>query len=512
MTERIAVARALVSVSDKSHLDTLARALRDAKVEIVSTGSTAATLREAGIEVTDVATVTGFAEAFDGRVKTLHPAIHGGILADRRNPSHVQQLEDLAIGPIDLVVVNLYPFESTVAAGAPADEVIENIDIGGPAMVRAAAKNFHSVAIVVDPADYEWVATAVVSGGLDSSQRRALAAKAFAHTAGYDAMVSSWFQRLAGEDFPDSLTLSARRLSDLRYGENPHQRAALYRRPLSEPGLAHATVVQGKEMSFNNFLDADSALRALDGFDEPTVAIIKHQNPCGIASADSILGAYLLAHAGDPVSAFGGVIALNRALDRETAEAISEVFTEVIVAPAIDPEAELLLAKKPNVRVLLLPADYRADVRDYRVISGGLLVQQPDRQCSPVSEWTLMAGESPDSETSASLEFAWRAVRSVKSNAILLAQATASVGIGMGQVSRVDSCRLAVSRAGERAHGAVAASDAFFPFADGLKILVEAGVSAVVQPGGSVRDEEVIETAQKYGVTLFHTGERHFLH
>lgn len=513
MSDRIPISWALVSVSDKSGLVDLATALSAASVGIVSTGSTASTIRDAGVSVTEVAEVTGFAEAFDGRVKTLHPAIHGGILADRTNPDHVEQLTTLEISPIDLVVVNLYPFEHTVRRGAPPDEVIENIDIGGPAMVRAAAKNFASVAVVVDPADYPDVVEALREGGLTLAHRRALAAKAFAHTAGYDAMVSSWFRGWAGaEGFATSVSIYARKESDLRYGENPHQRAALYSRPLAPAGLAEATVIQGKEMSFNNFLDADAAVKAVWGYSEPAVAIIKHQNPCGIAQAATLLEAYQNAHACDPVSAFGGVIALNRPLEADVASAIAEVFTEVIVAPGVSEGAREVLGSKPNLRVVVLPSHFQLDPWDYRVISGGLLVQEADTARAPSAEWTLVAGDMPERAVLESLEFAWQAVRSVKSNAIVLARGTALVGIGMGQVSRVDSCQLAVSRAGARASGSVAASDAFFPFADGVRILLDAGVSAIVQPGGSVRDDEVIAAAKEYGVTLFHTGERHFLH
>ena len=513
MTKTTSVKRALVSVSDKTGLVELGEALNRNSVAIVSTGSTAATLREAGIPVTDVAEVTGFREALDGRVKTLHPSIHGGILADRRLESHRSQLEQLGIEAFDLVVVNLYPFEATVARGAGFDEAIENIDIGGPAMVRAAAKNHASVAIVVDPADYDGVVEEISSGVVSDETRVRLAAKAFAHTANYDGLVAGWMaQQRGATGVADGIHLVSRPLSELRYGENSHQAAALYERPGAPKGLAQARVIQGKAMSFNNYLDANAALIAAFDHDSPAVAIIKHQNPCGIAAASSLLEAYQAAHACDPVSAFGGVIAVNRELDGPTAEAIAEVFTEVIVAPSVSEDAVAVLSSKKNLRVVVLPEGFALDEKDVRIISGGLLVQERDQHFAPASAWECVAGEPVDADTLASLEFAWRAVKSVKSNAILLAQGTASVGIGMGQVNRVDSCHLAVSRAGDRAQGSVAASDAFFPFADGLEILISGGVRAVVQPGGSVRDDEVIAAASRAGVTLYLTGERHFLH
>ena len=513
MSNRTTIRRALLSVSDKTGLVELGTALHNHGVALVSTGSTAATLRDAGVPVADVSAVTGFHEALDGRVKTLHPSIHGAILADRRLESHRQQLDALGIEPFDLVVVNLYPFESTVARGADFDEAIENIDIGGPAMVRAAAKNHASVGIVVDPADYPDILEEISSGGLEEATRVRLAAKAFGHTAHYDGLVAGWMATQRGATgVSDGVQLVARPLSTLRYGENSHQEAALYERPGSPVGLAQASVLQGKEMSFNNYLDANAALLAAFDHEGPAVAIIKHQNPCGIASGLTLLEAYHSAHECDPVSAFGGVIALNRELDRETAEAISQVFTEVIVAPAVSTEAREVLWAKKNLRLVVLPEGFGLEERDYRMISGGLLVQQRDAHFAAATDWELVAGEPADSETLASLEFAWRAVKSVKSNAILLAQGTASVGIGMGQVNRVDSCHLAVSRAGDRSRGSVAASDAFFPFADGLEILIAGGVRAVVQPGGSVRDDEVVAAARAAGVTLYFTGERHFLH
>jgi phosphoribosylaminoimidazolecarboxamide formyltransferase/IMP cyclohydrolase len=498
--------RALISVSDKTGLVALGKALHQAGVEIVSTGSTAATLRDAGVPALDVSEVTGFPESLDGRVKTLHPFIHGGILADRRNPEHVASLVELGITGIDVVVVNLYPFVETVASGATGDDVVEQIDIGGPAMVRAAAKNHHSVAIVVSPLRYDELVSAVKAGGTSLEFRRALAHEAFSHTARYDQAVADWF---AGGD---TVNVRATKKADLRYGENSHQSAAVFAHDAGQNGLAQARVLQGKEMSYNNYLDADAALRAAFDHDQPAVAIIKHQNPSGIATAKTISQAHQWAHACDPVSAFGGVIAANREIDAATASQIAEIFTEVVVAPSFHPDALDIFAAKKNVRVVVLPEGFSPPSQEIRMISGGLLVQDADRSFAPADSWDLVAGAMPSAGVMESLSFAWRAVRSVKSNAILLAQGTSSVGIGMGQVNRVDSCHLAVTRAGNRATGSVGASDAFFPFADGLQILVDAGVSAVVQPGGSIRDDDVIALAREAGVTLFHTGERHFFH
>jgi phosphoribosylaminoimidazolecarboxamide formyltransferase/IMP cyclohydrolase len=507
--DAIPITRALVSVSDKTGLPELAKALGAAGVEIVSTGSTAAAIREAGVPVTEVAEVTGFPESLDGRVRTLHPSIHAGLLADLRLESHERELADLGIRPFDLVVSNLYPFAQTVASGAEFDAVIEQIDIGGPALVRASAKNHANVAVVTSPASYAQVLKALQLGGTTLAQRRRLAAEAFAHTAAYDTAVAAWF---ADQGATGSLTLDFRLQQNLRYGENSHQTAALYVEADGH-GIAQATQLGGKEMSYNNYVDADAALRAAYDFDDPCVAIIKHANPCGIAVAGTIAEAHAKAHACDPVSAFGGVIAANRPITREAAESIKDIFTEVIVAPGFDADALEILSAKKNLRLLVLPDGFRRPTREVRQISGGALVQSVDSFNEfDSSGWQLVSGEVADAPTRADLEFAWRAVRSVKSNAILLAHGGASVGIGMGQVNRVDSCELAVRRAGDRAAGSVAASDAFFPFADGPGILIEAGVRAIVQPGGSVRDDETIEAAKKAGVTMYFTGERHFFH
>jgi len=519
--------RALLSVYDKTGLVELATALHAAGVELVSTGSTAATVAAAGVPVTRVEELTGFPECLDGRVKTLHPRVHAGILADTRRPEHLAQLEELGVAAFELVVVNLYPFTATVASGASPDECVEQIDIGGPSMVRAAAKNHPSVAVVVDPARYDDVVAAASAGGFTLAERRALAAAAFAHTAAYDVAVSSWFASVLAPDataaesgFPAVVGATWTRSDVLRYGENPHQGAALYvsDEGAAGRGLAGARQLHGKAMSYNNYVDADAAWRAAHDHDEPAVAIIKHANPCGIAVGSDVADAHAKAHACDPVSAYGGVVATNRTLTAAAAEQIAPVFTEVVVAPGYEPEAVEILSRKKNVR--LLEVEPLAGPRvEQRQVSGGLLLQRADAVDAPGDDpttWTLAAGDPADAATLADLAFAWRAVRAVKSNAILLAADGASVGVGMGQVNRVDSCRLAVERANaggvERARGAVGASDAFFPFADGLQVLLDAGVRAVVQPGGSVRDEEVVAAAAAAGVTLYLTGTRHFAH
>ena len=530
--DRVPLRRALISVYDKTGLEDFARGLHEAGVALVSTGSTAATIAAAGVPVTEVTEVTGFPECLEGRVKTLHPRIHAGILADRRKQEHIDTLGELDVEPFDLVVVNLYPFVETVASGADQDAIIEKIDIGGPSMVRAAAKNHDAVAIVVDPADYERTVEAAKNGGFSLEERRRLAAGAFAHTAAYDTAVATWTasQFLQDEDanfWPPYAGLGFERSETLRYGENPHQRAALYVNPAAAPGIAQAEQLHGKAMSYNNYVDADAALRAAYDFDEPAVAVIKHNNPCGIAvatpgAADPIADAHAKAHACDPLSAYGGVIAANRPVTAAMAQTVKGIFTEVIVAPGFEPEALEILREKKNLRLLVLPENFAREAIEYRPISGGALFQEADRlqaEGDDPKNWTLVAGEAADEATLRDLEFAWRALRSPKSNAILLADNGAAVGIGMGQVNRVDSCKLSVERANtlggegnERARGAVAASDAFFPFADGLQVLLDAGVRAVVHPGGSIRDEEVIEAAKAAGVTMYLTGTRHFFH
>ncbi len=546
--DQVPVKRALLSVYDKTNLVELATQLHANGVELISTGSTAATIAAAGIPVTPVEQVTGFPECLEGRVKTLHPKIHAGILADRRKDAHLAQLRELQVAPIDLVVVNLYPFTDTVASGADFDACVEQIDIGGPSMVRAAAKNHPAVAVVVDPARYEQVAQAVSAGGFTLSQRRALAAAAFAHTASYDVAVASWFsQQLETEAaLPEFVGATFTRAHALRYGENPHQSAALYTQGQAQ-GIAGAEQLHGKAMSYNNYTDADAAVRAAyDQGEATTVVVVKHANPCGIAVDEDVAKAHAKAHACDPVSAYGGVIATNATVTAAMAAQVKPIFTEVIVAPEYEPQALEILSAKKNLRILRLPKPVRGGY-EFKQVTGGLLVQERDNVDATGDDptrWQLVAGPSADAETLADLRFAWNAVRSVRSNAVLLAHAGATVGVGMGQVNRVDSCKLAIERANtlgaratgdaaanqansaggadasqilatsapQRAVGSVAASDAFFPFADGLQLLIDAGVKAVVQPGGSIRDAEVIEAAQAAGVTMYFTGTRHFAH
>lgn len=566
---RTAVKRALISVYDKTNVVELARALHENGVELVSTGSTAGKIEQAGVPVTPVEEVTGFPECLGGRVKTLHPRIHAGILADRTKKEHADELSELGVAPFDLVVVNLYPFAETIASGATFEEAIEQIDIGGPTMVRASAKNHASVAIVIDPARYDEVIEAVQSGGFTYEQRRRLAAEAFAHTATYDAAVSTWFAQQIEEGgaensdsnetaeagLPNFVAGTWKRLDTLRYGENPHQRGAVYVNAgdgfggrTETGGLARAKQLHGKAMSYNNYTDADAALRAAYDHEEPCVAIIKHANPCGIAVGEDVAEAHRRAHACDPVSAFGGVIAVNRPVSVELAEQIAPIFTEVVVAPSYEEGSLEVLTKKKNIRLLTVEAPSRGTI-EFKQITGGLVAQDRDdvdAKGDDPANWKLVSGEAADEQTMADLKFAWKTVRAVRSNAILLVKDQASVGVGMGQVNRVDSCALAIERANtlggretgdaaadnkveagvggasaedltvaeppKRAEGAVAASDAFFPFADGLQTLIDAGVKAVVQPGGSIRDEEVIEAAKAAGVTMYFTGNRHFSH
>lgn len=546
--DQVPVKRALLSVYDKTNLVELATQLHANGVELISTGSTAATIAAAGIPVTPVEQVTDFPECLEGRVKTLHPKIHAGILADRRKDAHLAQLRELQVAPIDLVVVNLYPFTDTVASGADFDACVEQIDIGGPSMVRAAAKNHPAVAVVVDPARYPEVAQAVSAGGFTLSQRRALAAAAFAHTASYDVAVASWFSSQLETEaaLPEFVGATFTRAHALRYGENPHQSAALYTQGQAQ-GIAGAEQLHGKAMSYNNYTDADAAVRAAyDQGEATTVVVVKHANPCGIAVDEDVAKAHAKAHACDPVSAYGGVIATNATVTAAMAAQVKPIFTEVIVAPEYEPQALEILSAKKNLRILRLPKPVRGGY-EFKQVTGGLLVQERDNVDAAgddPSRWQLVAGPSADAETLADLRFAWNAVRSVRSNAVLLAHAGATVGVGMGQVNRVDSCKLAIERANtlgaratgdaaanqansaggadasqilatsapQRAVGSVAASDAFFPFADGLQLLIDAGVKAVVQPGGSIRDAEVIEAAQAAGVTMYFTGTRHFAH
>ena len=510
MSDRKVMRRALVSVYDKTRLLEIGTVLSDAGIEILSTGSTAAQLAKAGIAVTEVSTYTGFPEIMGGRVKTLHPRVHSGILADQNNPQHMAAIADLDIAPFDLVIINLYPFAATIASAADFAECIEQIDIGGPSMLRGAAKNHGSVAVISSPSQYDGLIAAIKEGGFTLAQRRQLALESFRTTAEYDLTIATWLGQ--SDELPQWFGRIWQRESALRYGENPHQSAAIYSG--GPVGIVNAVQLHGKEMSFNNYTDADAAWRAALDHTEACVAIIKHANPCGIATATDIADAYRKAHECDSVSAFGGVVAANREVSLAMASQLAEIFTEVVIAPSYEAGAIELLSKKPSIRILQCELLNISRV-EMRPVTGGILLQEMDLIDAPgdrPTNWKQVSGAPVDAATMKELEFAWRSVRAVKSNAILLSSNTASVGIGMGQVNRVDSARLAVRRAGDRVKGSVAASDAFFPFADGLQILIDAGVRAVVQPGGSVRDEEVIAAAEAAGVAMFFTGTRHFSH
>jgi len=530
MNDLVPVKRALISLSDKSGLDTLAAGLAELGVELVSTGGTAARLRECGATVRDISDLTGFPEMMDGRVKTLHPKVHGGLLAVRDNGEHMAAMEQQGIAAIDLVVVNLYPFEATLARGAGRDEIIENIDIGGPSMVRSAAKNHAYVAIVTDPSDYDELLAELRNndGATSLAFRRRLAAKAFALTAAYDSMISQWFAFAdQGERFPPSWTFSSKLRMPLRYGENPHQRAALYLPGgPSTPGIAQAEQVQGKELSYNNLNDANAALELAAEFqgEPPTVVIVKHANPCGVASADSLADAWQAALACDSVSAFGGIVAVNRPLDGATAQAITEIFTEVVVAPDADEDARRAFARKKNMRLLLtgeLPDPARGG-QSIAVIAGGLLVQDRDNGRIVRDDLKCVTRRHPTERELADCLFAWTVAKHVRSNAIVYARDGATAGIGAGQMNRRDSARIAAAKALEAAEtngwaeprtiGSAVASDAFFPFADGLRAAAQAGATAVIQPGGSIRDDEVIAAADEAGLAMLFTGVRHFRH
>ncbi|WP_242122139.1 bifunctional phosphoribosylaminoimidazolecarboxamide formyltransferase/IMP cyclohydrolase [Sphingomonas lacusdianchii] len=521
--------RALLSVSDKSGIVDLATALARHGVELVSTGGTAATLRDAGLSVRDISDLTGFPEMMDGRVKTLHPIVHGGLLAVRDHPEHVASMQEHGIGAIDIVVVNLYPFEATVAKGADRDTIIENIDIGGPSMVRSAAKNHDAVAIVTDPADYgALIAELDANGGTSLATRRRFAAKAYAATAAYDSAIAQWFAFAdQGQAFPDTLPLAFTLATELRYGENPHQSASLYipRGPAAR-GIAQAEQVQGKALSYNNYNDADAALELVSEFRDgpPTVVIVKHANPCGVATGETLIEAYREALACDSVSAFGGIIAVNRPLDGETARAISGIFTEVVAAPAADDEARAVFAAKKNLRLLLtgdLPDPARGGLT-VKTIAGGLLVQSRDAGNLAQVELKVVTKRQPTEQELVDCRFAWTVAKHVKSNAIVYAKDGSTAGIGAGQMNRLESARIAAWKAKDAADkagwatprtiGSAVASDAFFPFADGLLAAVEAGATAVIQPGGSIRDEEVIAAADDAGLAMVFTGMRHFRH
>ena len=522
------VARALLSVSDKSGIVELARALGAAGVELLSTGGTAKLLRKEGIAVTEVSAYTGFPEMLDGRVKTLHPRIHAGLLARRDDPVHLAELQSAGIDTIDLLVVNLYPFQATVAdPDSRLEDAIENIDIGGPAMLRSAAKNHAAVAVVVDPADYARVLNEIrSSGAVSDATRFGLAAKVFAHTAAYDGAIGNYLFSLDGQrrqlEYPEVLSVQFTKIDDLRYGENPHQTAALYRdnqivgdaRPASG-GIAHYRQLQGKELSYNNIADADAAWECVKGFSDPACVIVKHANPCGAAVAASLAGAYEKAFKTDPVSAFGGILAFNRALDGATAQAISAQFAEVVIAPRVEAEAQKLLSKKANVRVLEVPLVHGAQAHDYKRVGGGLLVQTSDSRILDPKDFKVVTRKTPDDAQWSDLLFAWCVAKYVKSNAIVFCRGGMTLGVGAGQMSRLDSVRIAALKAQAAAlslKGSVVASDAFFPFRDALDALAAAGAAAVIQPGGSVRDAEVTAAADEHGVAMVFTGVRHFRH
>jgi phosphoribosylaminoimidazolecarboxamide formyltransferase / IMP cyclohydrolase len=515
--EVLPVRRALVAVSDKTGLIPLGRALVGRGVELVSTGNTAEVLRSAGLPVTNVADVTGSPEMLGGRVKTLHPRIHGGILADKRQPEHLRQLEEQAIEPFDLVVVNLYPFVETTGAGASPQEVIEQIDIGGPAMVRAAAKNFESIGVVVTPPDYQAVVDELEeNAGLTRPTRLTLARRAFAHVAAYDAAIAAWF---VGQDsdqeqrLPDLMSMVLARSSELRYGENPHQRGGLYALEGMPGPLGGAEVLQGKEMSFNNWLDAEAARATVALFEGPAAVIVKHNNPCGAARRPTLAEAYRIALKGDPISAFGGIVAFNGEVDEDAARALAEVFTEVVVAPGFTPEALEAFAGRQNLRVLRAPPPDRSGHRvEVRPIDGGALVQDMDAIVEAASDMKVVTTLEPTTAQWQDLLFAWKVAAMARSNAIVLARDLATVGVGAGQMNRLTSVDIAARNAGDRARGSCLASDAFFPFRDGVDRAAGAGVAAIVQPGGSVRDEEVIAAAEEQGMSMVLTSRRHFRH
>jgi len=513
MGEVTTVRRALLAVYDKQGVVDLSRALVDMGVTLVSSGGTAATLAEAGLPVTPVEEVTGSPEMLDGRVKTLHPAIHGGILADRRKPAHLDQIAEQGIEPFDLVVVNLYPFRETVASGAGVDDVIEKIDIGGPAMVRAAAKNFESVGIVVDPGRYDDVVDELRrQGGLTGATRRALAAAAYAHTAAYDAAVATWFaERSGGEELPAYVGLAYEKVADLRYGENPHQRGALYRDATGAGPLGGARVLQGKDMSFNNWLDAYAAYELAAAMPDGSAVIVKHNNPCGAAAKGSPADSYRAAFACDEVSAFGGIVAFHGEADVDAAAAMADVFTEVVIAPSFTPAASAAFAERPNLRVVAAPLPAAGGL-DVRPLPGGALVQDRDVVTETRADWKVVSSREPTTQEWADLDLAWTIAWRVKSNTIVLVREGATVGVGAGQMSRVDSSWIATRKAGERARGAVVASDAFFPFPDALEVAADAGCTAVIHPGGSKGDEAVLAAAEERGMAVVLTGTRHFRH
>ena len=521
----VLIRRALLSVSDKTGLIALATRLAAAKIDLLSTGGTANLLRAAGLSVTNVADVTGFPEIMGGRVKTLHPKIHGGLLARRDLDDHVAAMTEQGIETIDLLVVNLYPFEDTLARTSDNNPLVEKIDIGGPAMLRAAAKNHDFLTVLCDPADYDDVAGAIENqGGTDLALRRRLAAKTFARTAAYDSAISAWMATSLGESLPQITSTTGQKIIDLRYGENPHQQAALYKTGQKRPGVVSALQLQGRPLSFNNINDTDAAFELVAEFDKPTIAIIKHANPCGVASGENLVAAWQTALAADPISAFGGVIAMNRPLDAKTATAIASIFTEVVIAPDASDDAKAIMSAQPNLRLLItgdMPNRSTSSIK-IKSVAGGFLAQSRDGGMVSADDLKTVTKRAPSGAEIADMLFAWKVTKHVKSNAIVFVKDASTVGIGAGQMSRLDAARIAVHKASNvaeihgwlesRTIGSVAASDAFFPFADGLEALIKAGATAVIQPGGSVKDNEVIAAADAAGITMLFTGMRHFNH
>ena len=513
------IKRALISVSDKTGIVDLAKELSSMGVEIISTGGTAKTLSEAGINVTNISDVTGFPECLDGRVKTLHPAVHGGLLAMRSNPEHMKQLSDLGIKPIDMVVINLYPFKQTILKeNVQLDEAIENIDIGGPTMIRAAAKNYQDVIVVVDPADYDSVLNEIkLNGDLSRESKFKLAYKVFEHTSHYDTLIAEYLRKQIGEEvFPKTLSLTFEKVQDMRYGENPHQKAVFYKEVGRGNGyITDAKQLNGKELSFNNINDANGALVLLKEFDEPTVVAVKHTNPCGVASADNIYDAYIKAYEADPVSIFGGIVAANREIDGRTAEEIAKIFLEIVIAPSYTEEALDILKQKKNLRVLQLDditKKITADSFDMKKVAGGLLVQDTNVSLFNEADLKVVTDVKPSKELMEDMEFAMKVVKHTKSNAIVVAKGKQTLGVGPGQTNRVTAAKIALEYAGEKAKGAVLASDAFFPFSDTVEAAAKAGIAAIIQPGGSIRDQESIDECNKNGIAMVFTGMRHFKH
>ena len=504
--------KALISVYDKTGIVDFAKSLQEIGIEIVSTGGTHGLLKDAGVPVKQVSEVTGSPEILGGRVKTLHPIIHGGILAKRDDQGHQQELNYNNIDTIDLVIVNLYPFAETITrTGVELDEALENIDIGGPTMIRAAAKNFPYVSVVVDPDDYAWIAETITTNGLSLDQRRSLAYKAFRHVSLYDTIVADYLQ--PSSDFPSEITLGYKKLYDLRYGENPHQMAAFYSSALGPVGISGATQMHGKELSYNNILDADAAWKAVSDFPNTSVAIIKHTNTCGLASHSNQTEAYRRAFAGDPVSAYGGIVAFNNTVTEETANEMSSIFYEIVLAPSFEPSALAILKKKRDLRILSLNKSTNiANAKEVRQVSGGILIQTPDDLQESPDSWEVVTQRRPSESELQDLQFAWTAVKHIKSNAIVIVKDNALLGMGAGQPNRVNSVHLSLSAAGESAKDGVLASDAFFPFSDGIEVGASGGITAVIQPGGSIRDKEVIEAADRLGLAMVFTGVRHFKH